>query len=214
MKISVSFLKSNKSTLDTILEINQTSSDYLHVDLMDGKFCGEKNYEINEILTILSKSTKPLDIHLMMKNPGEIIEKLAILNPKYITVHKEIDNVAKYLKLIKGLGISAGISIKPDTPISSIENDLELIDLVLVMSVEPGRGGQKFLPSTVKKLKDLESLRKKTKCNFLISCDGGIDEKTIEDIDFIDIAVSGSFVCMSDNYESQIEKLKHQKSRG
>jgi len=208
MKISVSYLKSIYSKEKTIALLEETSCDFIHVDLMDGVFAGVKNYDIDSVCNLFSNSTKPLDIHLMAQNPRDEIKKLVLLKPKFITIHVETSNVKENLEFIKSHGISCGLAIHPDTPLDALMPYLSLVDLVLVMSVVPGRGGQEFLPKSVTRLKEL-SLLKKHFSNFFISVDGGINEQTVLDVSsFVDVVVSGSFVCMSEDFEKQIEKLR------
>lgn len=209
MKVSVSYLKNKNGIEETLKTLEKTSCNAIHVDLMDGIFAGTKNYEIDQILSLFWYIKKPLDIHLMIEKPDVEIESLAILNPKYITVHIEIENVKKYISKIKGLGIGAGIAVNPETKIEDLEPLLEQVDLVLLMSVEPGRGGQKFIDSTIEKLKKLQNIRKKKNHYFSISVDGGINENTVSSvIPYVDMVVSGSFVCEQENMEEQIRKLR------
>lgn len=209
MKLSVSYLKNKKGIEETLQELEKSSCDYIHMDLMDGIFAGVKNYEIDNVLSLFHYTKKPLDIHLMVKNPDEEIESLAILNPKYITVHIELPNVKKYISKIKGLGIQAGVAVNPETKVNELEPFLDNIDLVLVMSVNPGKGGQEFLPTTIEKLTYLYELRNKKNLNFAISVDGGINDQTKQFVkSYANILVSGSYICMTDNIEKQINTLR------
>ena len=149
MKVSVSYLKSPYSVIETILKINETSCDYLHVDLMDGVFAGTNNYDQERVLNELKLSMKSLDIHLMMVEPAPVIQALAVLNPYCITIPVEILQDDYLIRLIKSYGIKCGLAINPDTPIESLSPFLKEIDLVLLMSVYPGLGGQKFLEISI-----------------------------------------------------------------
>ena len=154
MKVAVSFLKSKYDLSTTIDLINNTDSDYLHVDVMDGVFVENKTLEYNELKNVLLKSYKPLDVHLMVQEPVKYILEYKNLKPKYITIHCEINkNIKDLIDLIKSYGMGVGLSIKPRTSIESIEEYLGLIDNILIMSVEPGKGGQKFDESVVIKLR-------------------------------------------------------------
>ncbi len=210
MKVSVSYLKHQNTIENTIQKINQTSADFIHVDLMDGFFAGsEKNYD-ERLIDLLSLAKLPLDIHLMMKNPEKMIEHLAILNPDNITIHIEIENVSKYLSKIKGLGLKTGLAINPDTNRKNLFPYLKEIDIILVMSVNPGYGGQPFQENILETLKELKELKEKEGYSFEISVDGGITDKTIENVKpYVERVVSGSFICMQNDYEKQIEKLKN-----
>ena len=206
MKVAVSYLKSIYEKKETIQKINESSADYIHVDLIDGIFCGERNYEIQEIMEDLQDVTKPIDIHLMVNDPKEEIECLAKLKPSCITIPVEIPNVNEFITLIKSYSIPAGLSINPETSIEKILPFLSNIDVVLVMTVHPGKGGQEFMESVIPKLQEIYNLKK----NFEISIDGGINDQTVSLVSpYADRVVSGSFVCMQEDFESQIGKLKN-----
>lgn len=210
MKISVSFLSSDYSFKETISRINNTSCDYIHIDYMDGKFVNNKSMTFNEIRNGLKETNKPLDVHLMVNNPSSLINEFGLLNTSYITIHYEIKNFIKYINEIKNIGIKSGLAINPETNIKDIEEYLADIDLVLVMSVNPGMGGQTFIDDTINKIKELDEIRKNNNYNFEISVDGGINNETIlklKELE-IDIIVSGSYICKSNNYEEKIQKLK------
>ena len=203
--IAVSYLKSVYDKYETIKRIDESNADLIHVDLMDGIYVDNKNFTIDEVLNDLKDVTKQLDIHLMVNNPIEYIDKLAILNPEIITIHLDAcNNPLSVIDLIKKYGIKVGVAINPDEDINILDDYDNLIDYVLIMSVYPGLGGQKFIPSVLDKIKLLENK------NILIGIDGGINDETINYLkDYkINIIVSGSYVCMSDDYNKQIEKLK------
>lgn len=203
MKICVSYLKSKNNLINTINELNNTICDYIHIDVMDGDFVENKTYEINEVINALKMNNKPLDVHLMCNNVKKYIIEYADLMPEYITFHLEVnENIEELINLIHDYNIKCGISIKPNTPVEKLIPYLDKIDLVLIMSVEPGKGGQKFIESTPEKIKQLKKLNSQV----LISVDGGINNETIKKID-TDMAVSGSYICMNDDYNKQIEQL-------
>lgn len=205
MKVSVSFIKNKyNNEFETIYDINYTSADYIHVDIMDGKFVDNKNYDINDVVKFLDGNTKPLDVHLMCYDLEKYIVEYADLLPEFITFHLEAtDKVNELIDMIHSYGIKCGISIKPDTSVSELSPYLDKIELVLVMSVEPGKGGQKFMPIAIDKITELRKLNK----NVIISVDGGINDETVKLVNS-DMVVSGSYVCMSDSFEEAIEKLK------
>ncbi|MDD2505540.1 MAG: ribulose-phosphate 3-epimerase [Bacilli bacterium] len=205
MKISVSFIKSKYNEKDTVNLIDKTDAEYVHVDLMDGKFVEHKNYTVNDIKNIVNGTNKKLDVHLMCKNPSKYIKDFASLNTEYITFHLEaVKNPDEYIKEIHSYGIKCGISIKPKTNIELLKPYLEKIEQVLVMSVEPGAGGQKFIMDSILKIESL----KKLKNDLIISVDGGINDKTIDFVQAADMVVSGSYICLSDDYQAQINKLR------
>ena len=206
MKVAISFLKSKYSVLETINKINETDADYLHVDIMDGIFVPNKT---DDNIEVLKESNKLLDVHLMVDNPIPYIIKYKNLKPEFITIHSEIDyNIEDLIRLIHSYGIKVGISIKPKTNIKNIEKYLELVDNILIMSVEPGLGGQKFMDSVCFKIDILDKLRKERNYKYVISIDGGINDNTIDKVSDVDFVISGSFICMSDNYQSNINKLR------
>lgn len=210
MKISVSYLSSKYSKEETIRLIEATDADYIHVDLMDGGFVPTKNFTISEVLSLLEKHIKPLDIHLMVFDPIIYISDLAKLKPKYITFHVEATkDIVKTIEEIRKQGIGVGLSIKPNTDLYELMPYLSLVDLVLLMSVEPGAGGQEFISSSVERLKELLEYRCQNNLSFQIEMDGGINKDTIKQVADLDIVVSGSFVCKSDHYQERINELKN-----
>ena len=147
IKISTSILSAN-NRIECINKLNNTTVDYLHIDAMDNKFVPNYQFPIEEINEINKYTNIPLDIHLMTENPEEYLERLNPKNVEFITIHLEIDkDIKNIIKKIKNKGFKAGLSIKPNTNIKYIYPYLELIDMVLIMSVEPGFGGQKFIPT-------------------------------------------------------------------
>ena len=204
MKVAVSFIKSKYSEKETIDIINQTSADFLHVDIMDGIFAGVKNYDFEDILLFTKDNHLPLDIHLMVNSPIEYIEEYLKLNPYNIAFHIEaVKNPIKIIDYIHENNVKCSLAINPETNIKEILPYLDKIDNVLIMSVVPGKGGQKFIPETLNKIKELSKL----KGNFTIEVDGGINNETIEYLKNVDIVVSGSYVCEASDFEEQIHKL-------
>lgn len=209
MKIAVSFLKSKYNLIETIDKINNTDVEFIHVDIMDGDFVPNKSFTYEDVNNVLKTINKKLDIHLMVANPLDYIIKFKNLKPEYITIHSEIDkNINDLIYLIKSYGIKVGIAINPKTSTKCIEKYLSIIDNVLIMSVEPGMGGQKFMNSILYKIDVLDKLRKENNYNYLISIDGGINDDTIKYVKNVDYVVSGSYICMSDDYQKQINSLR------
>lgn len=209
MEVAVSFLKSKYDLKDTINKIDETDADYIHVDVMDGEFVLNKTPNYDEIKDILKNTKKSLDIHLMVSNPIDYILKYKNLKPEFITIHSEINkNIYDLIDLIKSYNIKVGISIKPKTSIEQIEKYLKYIDNVLIMSVEPGLGGQKFMDSVLYKIDILDKIRKEKKLNYKISIDGGINNETIKKVNKVDFVISGSYICMSNNYQDKIDSLR------
>jgi len=209
MKVAVSYLKSKYDLFETIEKINKTDADYIHVDVMDGLFVENITYDYKELESVLKTSNKKLDVHLMVDNPTEFILNYKNLKPEFITIHSEINhNVSDLIDLIHSFGIKAGISIKPNTSVESTENILDVIDNILIMSVEPGRGGQKFMGSVTNKINTLINLRKEKNYTYEISIDGGINNETVKYVSDVDFVISGSYICMSDNYQERINELR------
>lgn len=206
IKISTSILSSS-DRLISIKKLNNSNTDYIHIDTMDGNFVPNKQMNIDEIIELEKISTKPLDIHLMVENPEIYINSLQNKNIEYITIHIEIDkNINNLIKKIKTYGYKVGLSIKPNTNISTIIPYLDKIDLVLIMSVEPGFGGQEFIPSTLEKVKQLRKINE----SITIEMDGGIKDTNINQLkEYIDIAVVGSYITKKEDYNEAINNLKN-----
>lgn len=207
MEISTSILNAD-DRIEAIVKLNRTNHSYVHVDVMDGNFVSDTQFNVNEIRAVNVVSNYPLDVHLMVDDPMKYINKLDDLNIKYITFHVEIKkNVSKIISKIKELGYGVGLSIKPDTDIEELVPYINDIDMILVMSVEPGKGGQKFIDKTIDRIKKIKKIIDKNKYNIKIEVDGGIDDKSITMLDGVDIAVVGSYIIKSDNYSGRINKL-------
>ena len=209
MKISASFL-SCKNIIKAVKALTITDVDYIHVDFVDGKFVVGKKIPFYKLRRISKVSSKRLDVHLMTNKLKKYIKKFASLNCEYITFHVEVEkDIEKYINMIRSYGIKVGLAINPDTDIEVLKPYLPMIDLVLVMSVVPGYGGQEFMPEVVTKLKSLKEYIAKKKLNILISVDGGINNSTINKVKtYIDIIVSGSYITNSDNFQNQINTLR------
>ncbi len=208
MLISVSFLKNKDGNIETINKLNNTSCDYIHIDIMDGKFTKNKNFEYSEIEELFKNNKKRLDVHLMVEDAYSYIEDYIKLKPDFITFHIESkSDINKCIKLVKDNNIKVGLAINPETRIYSILPYINDIDLVLVMSVVPGEGGQAFIKDVVKKINELKALQRKYK--YVINVDGGINNETIKLVNS-DMIVSGSYITMSDNFNENINKLKEQ----
>lgn len=208
MKVSASFLSCKNPAVD-LKKLNDTDVDFIHVDVMDGKFVKKKTMPFREMRNIYKYTDKRLDVHLMVKNPDKYIPLYAELNTEYITIHVEIgQDIDKMIKLIKKYGIKAGLAISPNTPVSDLVPYLPIIDLILVMSVEPGLGGQKFISSTKEKLKEVRTLLKEYKKSAVINVDGGVNDNTVSKCKDADIVTSGSYIVLSDNFQESIDKLR------
>lgn len=218
VEVSASILNvENKNAIQTLYNLETAGIDYFHIDVMDGKFV--KNNTSNKMIEyceyLNNISNMPLDVHLMVEDVENYIKSFLVFDPNIITIHleagKDKQEVLKWINFIKQNNVKVGISIKPNTNINILNKYLPYIDLVLVMSVEPGRGGQKFIEKSINRIEYLKDLKEKNNYNYLIEVDGGINNETISMVKNADIKVVGSYITNSDNYEEQINKLKKSK---
>lgn len=206
MELSISILNAvDRSNIIKIL--NDTNVSYIHMDVMDGKFVPEVSLPYTEFRSLSSLTNKKLDVHLMMKDPMEYIKEISnIDNIWNITIHLEIDkDIKKILSYIGSLGIKRGISIKPNTDIDKLIPYLDDIDLILVMTVEPGLGGQKFIEGSTKRISDIKNLIKDR--DIVLEVDGGINSDTIDKVREASIAVIGSYITRSNDPIASINSL-------
>ena len=211
--ISPSLLSANFTRLkEDIKVVENAGVSRLHLDVMDGHFVPNLTFGPSVISSIRNKTKKCFDTHLMISNPDEYIEQYKNAGSDIITVHKEVcGHLDKTLTSIKNTGCKAGVSINPGTDISGLEYVLDKIDLILVMSVNPGFGGQKFINSSIQKIKKIKELVQNF--NIDIEVDGGIDDKTATLVKNAgaNILVSGSFIFSGDNksiYKERIASLR------
>ena len=204
MKLSISLL-SIKDRIEFIKKINDCNIDYIHIDVMDKTFVDNVAYSMEEIREINAISNKKLDVHLMVSDPFKYIDNLRDMNIEYITFHVEIDkDINKLIDIVHGMGYKCGLAINPNTNIDALEPYISNIDLILVMSVMPGYGGQLFINSIYNKL---ESLRNKYK-NITISVDGGINQDNIYKLrSLVDMLVIGSY--LSTETKEKVEMIRN-----
>ena len=197
MILNASILSSEYKATDLIKKFNNTEVNLIHLDVMDGKFVNNKSFTASDIKKFNDISKKSFDVHLMVKNPIKYINDLALLNVNTISFHYEaVKNIEEVIELIKNYGIKVGIAINPKTDISVLIPYLNMIDVVLVMSVEPGYSGQAFIESTYEKVGKLKELININNSKSLIEVDGGVN---IENAPLLkekgtDILVSASFI--------------------
>ena len=179
MKVSVSILSSSIKPQDIVKKLDNTKADFIHVDIMDGKFVENKTWTISEVKKIVSYSKLPLDVHLMVENPSKYIEDYALLNTSYITFHYEaVKDIDKMINEIKNYGLKVGIAINPESDEKVLYPYLSKIDQVLVMSVHPGKSGQSFIENTPNKIENLKQEIINQNAKTIISVDGGINDET------------------------------------
>ena len=208
MKISATFLSSSNVPVD-LRKLNETDVDYIHVDVMDGKFVPNKTMPFREMSNIYKYTDKRLDVHLMVDDPKKYIPLYAELNTEYITFHVEVmEHIEECLELIKSYGIKCGLALRPSTPVKSLVPYLPLLDLVLVMSVEPGKGGQKFILSSQEKIEEVRALLDSYHSKAVINVDGGINNETKDKCQECDILTSGSYIINSESFQQRIDSLR------
>ncbi len=209
MKLSASILNIKEPKREEVGKLSKLNIDYIHVDVMDGIFVENTTYSYEEFKEILSLSDKPKDVHLMVSDVKKNIDLYANLNPEFITFHYEaISEVGSVINYLKSKNIKVGLSIKPGTDVSEITSFLPYVDLVLVMSVEPGKGGQTFIPESEAKIKELRDLFNSYNINAIINVDGGINDKTVSMCRDADMVSAGSYVVLSDNFQEKISSLR------
>ena len=209
MKVNVSILSNTLKPLDIVKELDKTNADAIHIDIMDGKFVDNKTWTTSEIIKLTKHSNLPLDVHLMVNNPSKYIEDYAMLNTNNITFHYEaVKDVNKVINEIKDYGLKVGIAVNPDTDVKNIYDYLSNIDIVLIMSVYPGKSGQVFINETLDKIKELKDYIVNNNFKTLISVDGGINDETgkLCKEAGADVLVSASYI--HNDIKNNIEKLK------
>jgi ribulose-phosphate 3-epimerase len=211
--LAPSILAANFSNLtDQLKKVEEGGADLIHCDIMDGIFVPNITFGPKIVETVKGISALPIDVHLMIKNPQNIIGDFIKAGADYITVHQEeVLHLDRELNRIKQLGAKAGVSINPATPIEVLFPILHLVDLVLIMSVNPGFGGQTLIEYTLEKVKDLNTIRNQKKYTFQIEIDGGITAENIKRVknSGCDIIVAGTAVFNSDDIKNQTNILKN-----
>ena len=187
-------------------------ADWIHCDIMDGKFVPNLTFGPVVVQAVRKITKLPVDVHLMIKNPDALLENFIEAGANCVTVHQEeVVHLNRTLTRIKELGAKAGVAINPSTPITTLAEVINLVDLVLIMSVNPGFGGQKFIQSSIRKIQELSNLRTKTSSNFVIEVDGGISKNNIKELADAgcDVFVVGNSIFGQDNITAATIELKN-----
>lgn len=210
--IAPSILSADFSKLgDEIRAVEAAGADWIHVDVMDGHFV--PNITIGPLIVEAARrvTALPLDVHLMIENPERYIKDFANAGASLISVQAEVCvHLHRTVQMIKEIGLRAGVVLNPSTPLSAIEWVLKYVDIVMIMSVNPGFGGQDFIPNSLDKIKDLHSMIQNSGLSTLIEIDGGVNEKTIKNISDagVDVFVAGSAIFGSPDYKKTIAKFR------
>jgi len=211
-KIAPSILSADISKLgEDIQMLDQSEADWIHIDIMDGHFVSDITFGPNVVAAAKAITDLPLDVHLMVEEPEKMINGFIEAGATGVTVHAETTkHLHRVMQDIKKQGAHPGVVINPGTPVSFIEPILSIVDLVLVMTVNPGAGGQKFISEMARKIEQLDNHRRKHDLDFLIQVDGGINNETIKICHEAgaDVFVAGSNVFGAASPENQIQTLK------
>lgn len=212
MYVAPSILSADFGKLDDeVKAICEAGADLVHIDVMDGHFVPNLTVGPLVVNAVAKSSLKPLDIHLMVENVPFFVDLFLPLKPKFLSFHiEEEKHPLRLIEYIRKNGVSPAIVLNPHTPVSSLEYIINEVDMVLLMSVNPGFGGQKFIPSVLKKIKELRDLIEKNGAKCMIEVDGGVNGLNVSELDEagVDIVVAGNFVFSSNDYEQAIKALK------
>ena len=212
VKVLPSLLASDFLNLESeMTRMEEAGADIFHLDIMDGQFVPNISYGIPVCEAISKKTNIPLDVHLMTEDPDQFVEEFRDMGVEYLSFHIEsTPHAHRLITHIKDNNMKAGIVLNPQTPVKDIEYVLDIVDFVLVMTVNPGFGGQSFIESGVKKIAELDSIRTRENYDYLIEVDGGINDETAKVCRDAgaDLLVSGSYLFKADDLRETIKDLK------
>lgn len=210
-KVAPSILSADFSKLGAdVQEICEFGADYIHVDVMDGAFVPNISFGAGVMKSLNNVATIPYDVHLMIEDPDRYIEDFVTPNTESITVHQEAcRHLDRTIQHIHSTGVKAGVALNPATPIVMVEDVLDKVDMILIMSVNPGFGGQKFIPRALDKIRRLDEIRKANGYDFVIEVDGGVNLQNCEELKSVgtDILVAGSAVFKAEDRKEAIAVL-------
>lgn len=210
-KVAPSILSADFSKLGAdVQEICEFGADYIHVDVMDGAFVPNISFGAGVMKSLNNMATIPYDVHLMIEDPDRYIEDFVTPNTEFITVHQEAcRHLDRTIQHIHSTGVKAGVALNPATPIVMVEDVLDKVDMILIMSVNPGFGGQKFIPRALDKIHRLDEIRKENGYDFVIEVDGGVNLQNCEELKSVgtDILVAGSAVFKAESRKEAIAVL-------
>lgn len=210
-KVAPSILSADFSKLGVdVQEICEFGADYIHVDVMDGAFVPNISFGAGVMKSLNNVATIPYDVHLMIEDPDRYIEDFVTPNTEFITVHQEAcRHLDRTIQHIHSTGVKAGVALNPATPIVMVEDVLDKVDMILIMSVNPGFGGQKFIPRALDKIRRLDEIRKANGYDFVIEVDGGVNLQNCEELKSVgtDILVAGSAVFKAESRKKAIAVL-------
>lgn len=212
VKISPSILSADFSKLgEEIINLDKAGADFIHIDVMDGNFVPNISIGLPVIKSIRNKTEKIFDVHLMIENPSRYIDEFVNAGADIITIHYEAEkHIDRAIEYIKSKGVKAGVSLNPGTPTYVLKDIIEKLDLVLIMSVNPGFGGQKFIPYALNKIKEVKEMSLEVNKDLLIEVDGGVDKNNSKSIieAGANVLVAGSAIFGDGNLKENIEAIR------
>ena len=212
IKIAPSMLSADFACLgEQIEEISDAGADYIHVDVMDGHFVPNISFGASVMKSLNHVSSAPYDVHLMIEDPDKYLEDFVTDRTEFITVHQEAcPHLNRTIQHLHSCGVKAGVALNPGSPVCLLDEVLDEADMILIMSVNPGFGGQSLIPSTLKKIRKLAALREQEGYAWQLEIDGGVNMKTIADVSAsgVDIMVAGSAVFKAEDLGGRVKELR------